>query len=419
MQIALIAGTYHPECCGVADYTAHLRQALAERDVKSVVLTTQAAAQDTTDPMVQGIVEQWDLSSLLPLIRAIWNTRADLLHIQHAAGTYRFERAIFLLPLLLRATGWQQPIVTTVHEYGWWEWQPQWIPSGLLESLKTWGQKRGWWDREDGFLLTQSSVIVTTNQGAKTTIQARLPDLEPPYLIPIGANISVSAAASQPLEQARAQMRLNCGWTVETEVIAFFGFLHPVKGLETLLPAFKQALNHRPQARLLLIGGVESLALPKQQGAEYWQKLHQFIHQLGLADRVHLTGYLEDDAVSQYLRVADLGVLPFNHGVTLKSGSLLALLAHQLPVIATRSTPPDPDLEAGLIRLVPPRQIEALAAALIELLADPELRQHLGQAGYKFSQRFSWSSIADAHLRIYEQVCQTATQHHPQKMAHR
>ncbi|HLI09225.1 MAG TPA: hypothetical protein VKV40_21855 [Ktedonobacteraceae bacterium] len=42
--------------------------------------------------------------------------------------------------------------------------------------------------------------------------------------------------------------------------LAFSGFLHPVKGLETILTAFQQVREHHPQACLLLIGGIEGLA---------------------------------------------------------------------------------------------------------------------------------------------------------------
>ena len=39
----------------------------------------------------------------------------------------------------IKLTGDRKPIVTTVHEYGWWEWQPKGIPPQLVEWLKIWG----------------------------------------------------------------------------------------------------------------------------------------------------------------------------------------------------------------------------------------------------------------------------------------
>ncbi|MEP0917388.1 glycosyltransferase [Leptolyngbya sp. DQ-M1] len=391
-KVALIAGTYLPDRCGVAHYTARLR---SELSINTIVLTTTEAAKLANDPSVLGVVEDWNLQNLPALVQAVHQTQADLLHIQHAAGTYGFDRAIFLLPIVLRATGWHKPIITTAHEYGWWEWQPKWIPSALLESLKQWGQQQQWWDREDGFLLTQSAAIITTNAEAEKVIVDRLPDAKV-HRIPIGANIDVTACKT-----ARQKLLENCGWSEDVTAIAFFGFLHPVKGLETLLKAFQIVVQQQSQARLILIGGVESLALRGAEAKQYWNKLESMISELQLNDRVHMTGYVPGEVASVYLSGADIGVLPFNHGVTLKSGSLLALMAHQLPVIATRST--DSTL-TSLVKQIPSRNSDALIHALLELIEDSSERFRLAQQGYQFVHQFNWKTIAEAHLAIYRSV---------------
>ena len=87
-KIALIAGTYQPERCGVAHYTACLRDALGEQSIQSFVVTTHAAAQVVNDPGVMDVVRDWRLADLLPLVQAVHGSHADILHIQHAAGTY-------------------------------------------------------------------------------------------------------------------------------------------------------------------------------------------------------------------------------------------------------------------------------------------------------------------------------------------
>jgi glycosyltransferase involved in cell wall biosynthesis len=330
-------------------------------------------------------------------VSAVHATGADILHIQHAAGTYGFERAIFLLPLLMRATGWRGKIVTTVHEYGWWEWQPKGVPPQLVEWLKMWGQRHYWWDREDGFLLTLSDAVITTNADAEAVIHKRLGKLSNRvYRIPIAANVEVAPINR---DTARQMLREKCSWRDNATVIAFFGFLHPVKGLETLLPAFKQVLATQPQARLLLVGGVESLALRGEDAKRYWHKLHSKVQEMGLSHLVYLTGYVSAETASHYLAGADIGVLPFNHGVTLKSGSLLALLAHGLPVVATQHITSLPD--GHPVRLVPPRDIDALAVGLLEVLKNPVERIQLGEAGRTFIQNFSWQDIARSHQSVY------------------
>ncbi len=397
-RVAIIAGTYKPQFCGVAHYTSKLRDALEQQGIESVVLTTHAAATEANESGVIGAVNNWRFADLISLVKAVRSSNADILHIQHAAGTYGFERAIFFLPLLLKVTGYSKPIVVTVHEYGWWEWQPKGIPPQFVEWLKMWGQSHGWWDREDGFLLTLSDAIITTNAEAEKVIRQRLPQCQHIFSIPIAANIEFT---STDKNIAQKQLRQRCDW-VDTTVIVFFGFLHPVKGLETLFSAFQKVLTTHPSARLLLVGGVESLALHCEEAKLYWNKLHTLAKELNLSNKVHFTGYLDAETASKYLAGGDIGVLPFNHGLTMKSGSLLTLLAHGLPIIGTQSAVSLPD-EMG-VQLVPPRNADALADALCQLLNNPD-RSHLGEAGCAFVEKFSWSSIALKHLQVYSLGC--------------
>jgi glycosyltransferase involved in cell wall biosynthesis len=203
-------------------------------------------------------------------------------------------------------------------------------------------------------------------------------------------------------------VRSRYGWPLKAPVIAYFGFLHPVKGIENLLKAHKKVLEDHPQARLLLVGGAESLALG-EEAAWYWNALHGLVSELGLNETVAMTGYVPEEEVSRLLSGADVGVLPFNHGVTLKSGTLLTLFAHGLPVVATRSDPPEPELADGrLVQLVERRDISGLAAALSGLLTNASQRARLVEAGRAYCRRLSWSVIAERHVEVYDAVLNKA-----------
>ena len=59
------------------------------------------------------------------------------------------------------------------------------------------------------------------------------------------------------------------------------------------------------------------------------------------------------------------------------------------------------DGETGM--LVPPRDIPALREALERLLADPDLRRRLGEAGRaRVRERFAWPAVTDATIAAYE-----------------
>ena len=406
MRVAVVAGTYRPERDGVAHYVLRLRGALAERGVSTVVLTTREAAREAQDGGVRGVVDGWGPRDLPALVRGIGEAvrgGAEVVHVQHAAGTYGFRRAVFFLPPLLRAAGIRVPIVTTVHEYAWWEWEPPGVPPALVEAVKTWGQRRGLWDREDGFLLIGSDELITTNGPAEGAIRERLPHLAERFRrIPLVANVDV---APVDREEARREARSRFGWPPEAEVVAYFGFLHPVKGIENLLKAHARVLKTRPLARLLLIGGAESLALPGEEASSYWNELCTLVEGLGLAGTVAMTGYVPEDEASRLLSGSDVGALPFNQGVTLKSGTLLALLGHGLPTVVTRSDPPERDLAGGEIsRVVERRDVSGIAAAVSGLLADAPERERLAERGRAYVRNLSWPSVAERHEEVYERA---------------
>lgn len=399
-RLAMIAGTYRPSHCGVADYTARLCRELRDVGVQIEILTSHQAPPA---PGVARVVPAWTPACLPLLTREILNHQPDIVHIQHAPGTYRFQRSISLLPLALRLAGWDGPLVVTLHEYGAWTWEPWFLPARLRQAAASLGERHGWWDREDGFLTTLSDVLITTNPEAERLVCRRLPGRAARlHRIPIAMNIEPVRCDRT---QARAALCAQLGWPTEATVLAFFGFVHPVKGLETLFRAVALARQRHPALRLVVIGGTESLALQGEDAAGYLRTLHALRHELGLDDVIHFTGHIPAARASLLLSGADLGVLPFNHGINLKSGSLLTHLAHGLPTIATHFDPPVPELERGeVVELIPPRDPRALARAIETLLEQPERRRALAANGRAFARPFSWESIVQSHLALYGEV---------------
>ena len=112
------------------------------------------------------------------------------------------------------------------------------------------------------------------------------------------------------------------------------------------------------------------------------------------SDRIHLLGHRED--VPEVLAAMDCFVLPSyaNEGVP---QAIMQAMAMGLPVISTRVGAIEEavlDGETGVF--VPPRDPQALAAAMLELAQSPEKRARLGAAGRKVAERkFSLERMLD------------------------
>jgi glycosyltransferase involved in cell wall biosynthesis len=124
------------------------------------------------------------------------------------------------------------------------------------------------------------------------------------------------------------------------------------------------------------------------------------------------TGFLPRAEVSAAFLAADLAVLPYRDGASFRRGSLMAVLAHGLPVVTTHPrrvpAPPGADvprLEDGVnARLVPPDDPQALADAVAELIADAALRRRLGEGACELARAFTWDRIAAQTRAVYEQL---------------
>lgn len=169
------------------------------------------------------------------------------------------------------------------------------------------------------------------------------------------------------LEVDSADVRRELGLPGDSYVFGTVGRLEPPKGHVHLIRAFERVVNVNAHARLVLVGD-GSLA----------KTLHEEAARLGLAGRVVFTGSRRD--VPYLLRAMDLFVFP-----SLWEGQGLALveaMASGLPVVASRVGGVSEVVSDGRTgRLVPPGSPEALAEAMLAVMANPARARAMGAAG--------------------------------------
>lgn len=168
---------------------------------------------------------------------------------------------------------------------------------------------------------------------------------------------------------------------------------YPRKHIADLLHAFALVLRAEPRARLVIIG----------DGPEH-QALRALAVRLRLGEAVRFLGGLpDDDAVLDWYRRSAVFCLPSvqeGFGIV-----LLEAMAAGIPIVATTAAAiPEvvPHRRAGI--LVPPADSQALAAALVELLASPELCAEFGSFGSQYVERFTWEQVAAQFLMQVNQL---------------
>ena len=371
MPIAVLSGRAAPGQDGVADYTTHLVDALrdAGTDVEPVAV----------DPGPLGAARA---------VRRVRALRPELVHLQFAPSAFGFSPWIGLLPDAVGA-----PVVTTLHEYGWWS-APGWVPSSVWAPL----EQRWPVDRETWRLAPASAAVVTTNAAHAAAVAHRVDRLA--VTIPLAPNVPDCG----PVDVRAVRARL--GIPADAQVVAFFGFVHPVKGLRYLIEAVARLRTHHPRLHRLLLGGFTSRALPAREADAFRDELVARAVDCGAADIVTITDHLPGAEVSAALHAADIAAFPFTAGATTKSGALLSAFAHGLPTLVTAADPPDPELVDGATVVVADRvrDVDALVEPLARLLDDPALRHRVAAGGRGLAVDRTWPRIAAAHQELYATV---------------
>jgi glycosyltransferase involved in cell wall biosynthesis len=179
----------------------------------------------------------------------------------------------------------------------------------------------------------------------------------------------------------------------EGPVILFFGLLRPYKGLDTLLRAFRKVEG----AELWIVGNPRMDVAPLRRLAADAPGRVRFVPR-----------FVEDAEVPAIFRRADVVVLPYRDAE--HSGVLYTGLAFGKPLVLS-TVGGFPEVAAhGAAKLVPPEDQDALAAALSELIEDPDARAELSAAANAAAAGpYSWDSVATQTLALYRELMESPT----------
>jgi glycosyltransferase involved in cell wall biosynthesis len=171
----------------------------------------------------------------------------------------------------------------------------------------------------------------------------------------------------------------------------YIGQLIQRKQVPVLIAAFQKMHSEFPESELTIIGGGEEEAYCRQLASA-----------TNLGEAVRFAGLIRDYPFDQ-LRFSDVFVSASeseSFGLVFTEAMCMGL-----PVIACRvGGIPEVvvDRETGL--LVPPNDIDSLAAAMLEVARHMELRNSLGNAGYRrVKEHFDLSDKVDVILNVFAQ----------------
>lgn len=165
------------------------------------------------------------------------------------------------------------------------------------------------------------------------------------------------------------------------------------KGAQVLIDAFSKLLSDYPKSKLLIVGG----------GDRSWLKNQA--EDLGIADRVYFTGFVDDDTLLKLYKVIDVAVFPSLY----EPFGIVALeaMAAKVPVVVTDVCGLKEVVDHGINGISTwAGDSNSLMWGIAEVFkkSPADLKAMVDAAYTKATTVFSWETIAKQTIAVYERV---------------
>ena len=212
-------------------------------------------------------------------------------------------------------------------------------------------------------------------------------------VIPYG----VDSERFKPDADARARGREMLGIADNVPLIFAVGRLVKKKGFEYLIDAAVLLKAQHPGLRVAIAGAGDLEASLRSRALAQ-----------GVGDTVQFLGVVTHDVVPTLLAAADIAVAPSVHdeagNVDGLPNTVMEIMASATPLVATPAGGIGAVATDGVTaRLVPERDVRALASAIDGLLRDRSAATHMGrQARDLVCRHHSWARVAEDFEAVYQ-----------------
>jgi glycosyltransferase involved in cell wall biosynthesis len=195
---------------------------------------------------------------------------------------------------------------------------------------------------------------------------------------------------------SKNEARKSLGLNKNDFVFLFFGAIRKNKGIESLLPAFKQLIKKtRENIKLVLAGDYAKEDIKKlSKSIENYKKI--------LGPKLVLDiRFIENDKVQNYLNSADIVVLPFKKITT--SGSAILALSFARPIIAPRMVCLN-ELPDNVGFFYNPDEKNALYKAMEKAVKNKRKLNSMGKKAFEYAKSLSWDKIAEKTNKLFQSL---------------
>jgi len=310
------------------------------------------------------------LTSLLQMEKLLRDVRFSLVHVHTPV-------AAFVTRLACQRTK-THPVLYTAHGFHFYKGAPfkNWLLYYNMEKLAA-----HWTD----------GLITINEEDYEVAKRFRLRKDGKLFYVP-GVGVDVEAIQQRAAAADRSAKRRELGIDYKSIVMITVGELNANKNHSQVLRALSKL--RRTHFHYLIVGT-----------GEYELKLKKTVKQLSLQDNVSFLGFRKD--IPELLSASDIFILTSRREGLPKA--ILEAMAAGLPIIAT-DVRGNRDLvkhgENGLI--IPLDDVERTAEAIMKLIAEPELKETMGEKSKELVKYYDLNNILPQMEQIYDYVLSTS-----------
>jgi len=374
MKIAYVS-TYIPQECGIATYTDYVIKAIQK---VSPLVDIKVVAEKGASPVKQKkfeVIPCWDRNeNYVDPIMA--NTSdADIVHIQHEYGIYKFDDR--LPTLLKRLKAEHKRTIITTHTI-----TPFHLSDSELMNVAEDYTKR--------IAELADEIIVHIDSQKAILERLGIPSVKV-HVITHG-----TALSDEDMKDSRRRLNLP----EEGKIITAFGFINTFKGLDVLLDVLREIREEVKDVYLFIAGGLAPTATEKNR--VYFKTLKEMVDNNNLTDNVIFSNaFIPNEDLPYVFGATDVVLFPHFHEDRSASGSIHLAIGAKKPVIAFRAPKFEVIRNISDELLILPGNTSGFAQTAIRLFTDREFEQYIRERTDQYRMVTSWPVTVRNHMRLY------------------
>ncbi|MBI3250565.1 MAG: glycosyltransferase family 4 protein [Candidatus Andersenbacteria bacterium] len=374
----IYVSSYIPRKCGIATYTKDLTNAINLLNSRSLaeILAVTPPEPDLEYPWEAKFkINKEDLSSYLAAANYVNQSNTDLIVLQHEFGLFGGVSGEYILDFVEQI---MCPLITTCHTV---LTHPDPKQIEIIQRLAA----------------RSEAIIVMMDQVAQTLVSV--------YGIPSAKIVAIPHGVPDiPFNATETHKRKKR--LADRTVLGNINLLDPNKGIEYALEAVAIIVKEYPSVLYTVIGQTHP-DLVRREGEKYRNFLKKKVRDLGIANNVRfINDYLSLPDLINWLKSIDIYITPYLEPQQITSGALAYAIGAGKPSISTPYIYSKEVLADGRGILVPFRDAQAIASAVLDLLRNPEKREQIALKAYQFGRLMTWPSVAQSHLNLFRTVLQ-------------